>query len=75
MCMTDGAGSWNQIYHIVSHMIHVQNISCDQNPKQTKTHKNSHMYNVTKSHDSDTTIQYKVVHMLLILPVHFYNTM
>jgi hypothetical protein len=56
-------------------MIHVQNISCDQNQKQTKTHKNSHMYNVTKSHDSDTTIQYKVVHMLLILPVHFYNTM
>lgn len=42
-------------------MIQVQNKkSCDQNPQQ-KTHKNSHMYNVTKSHDSDTTIQYKVI--------------
>lgn len=45
----------------IRHMIQVQNKkSCDQNPQQ-KTHKNSHMYNVTKSHDSDTTIQYKVI--------------
>lgn len=56
-------------YHIVSHMIRVQNKSHDRYKYKinhvTKIHnkkpiKTVTWYNVTKSHDSDTTVQYKV---------------